>query len=974
MTEIELLKKLEPQLLEVIKNNYLENEHQYDKFINYITSLLPIIEPKNVSLSDICSVFKSNLLNPLVENGLDEEGNELEDVLTIPKSGEPLIKSIKTKGWVTNEVELKLLNSTYYKLVKKNSGLESFVLNDITQNSLHILGRCNNPNDWISSKQGLVMGMVQSGKTVSMLSLISLAMGSGYNFFILLAGGKESLKVQTQDRIREMFGLNNGGYFEEIQNNVSIYSPTDTFSYIDLKGGGATNLKPRDPHNTIAPILILTILKESNNLKKLNKDIKEAEQFCKTHNIDFSERYKTLILDDESDYASLNVSKKSITAINKQLTNLRNNLPKNCYVGYTATPQGCLAADVNSTVGYPKDFLWLLETIKLPDDPKSTLSYMGLHEFFLQYHNDLVNIMSKNTWPHHVKKSKKEKAGIYNPLENKVIEKANLNLMENKFADALLSNLFPIPKEFIEATIYFILGAAIRWMRFRDKQNNSKAIPSIEEIRKNYPDHAMMYNLSLTKDNHTKTLNVIERTVVLCSKEFKKWVKNEKSTFRDIFLKQNDKTQKIKIGELIENREEEIKEFCEIAIKLITEPINSNSHFVYKLNSSAEGDALNYNDLDDSRRTKKCAIFLGGNILSRGLTINNLSVSVFIRSQATSLGDTNLQMCRWFGHKKKDIDLISLYIMEDVNNLFKSITRCDDAIRLSIKKSIIESKTPENVLIELWSSDLFSLTSPGKSRNLKIQQNSAISYSGKSREMRQPFCSNEINLLKNNLNLFNDYIETIKHKEIQNYFNRGTLFLDVDKEKLINFLMQLKYQKDLLFLSPTSYSEYLLEWISGYKNQTLNFPLPKINIGFMTGQKKDQSAERQREFSKEPNNLEEALLYKTETIGAILGGPQLKAQEKYLGDRFFDKNQDWHNENHDRIPDDREQRDSILILFYLISPNYLKSIKLNNKWESFYIPKDHQDFVDLKEILTFAAITPLGGPSYKVHTHTMINL
>ena len=357
------------------------------------------------------------------------------------------------------------------------------------------------------------------------------------------------------------------------------------------------------------------------------------------------------------------------------------------------------------------------ETTKLPDDPKSTLSYMGLHEFFLQYHNDLVKIMSKDTWPHHVKKTKKEKAGIYNPLENKIIEKANLNLLENKFADALLSNVFPIPQEFIEATTLFILGAAIRWMRFRDKQYNSKAIPSIEEIRKTYPDHAMMYNLSLTKDNHTKTLNVIERTVLLCSKEFKKWKKNEKSIFSVVFLKQSDKTQKLKIGELIQNREEEIKEFCEIAIKIITEPINTNSHFVYKLNSSAEGDVLNYNDLDDSRRTKKCAIFLGGNILSRGLTINNLSVSVFIRSQATSLGDTNLQMCRWFGHKKKDVDLINLYIMEDVNNLFKSITRCDDALRLSIKKSIIESKSPENVLIELWSSDLFSLTSPGKSRN-----------------------------------------------------------------------------------------------------------------------------------------------------------------------------------------------------------------------------------------------------------------
>ena len=974
MTELDLSIKLEPQLLKVIKTNYLDNEQQYEKFIDFLNSLLPLIESRNVSLSDICSVFKSNLLNPLVDNGQDEVGNELEDVLTIPKSGEPLIKAIKNKGWINDQIELELINSTYYKLVKRNSGLDPFVLSDVTQNSIHILGKCNNPNEWKNSKQGLVMGMVQSGKTVSMLTLISLAMGSGYNFFILLAGGKESLKIQTQDRIREMFGLNNGGYYEEIQNNISIFSPTDRFSYIELRGSGAQNLKPRDPHNTIPPIIIITILKESYNLKKLNKDIKEAEQYCTSHNIDFSERYKTLILDDESDYASLNVSKKSITAINKQLTILRNLLPKNCYVGYTATPQGCLAADVSSSVGYPKDFLWLLETVKLPDDPKSTLSYMGLHEFFLQYQNDLVNILPKNTWPHHVKKTKKDKSGIYSPIENEIIEKANLNLLENKFADALLNNDFTIPKEFIDAIIFFIIGAALRWMRYRDKQSNSKALPNIEEIRKNYPDHAMMFNLSLTKDNHTKTLNVIEKSVGICNKEYKKWIKKEPSVFKEIFLKQNIKTKKLRLGECIQSREEEIKEFCELAIKLITEPINSNGHFVYKLNSSAEGDVLNYNEPDYTRRTKKCAIFLGGNILSRGLTINNLSVSFFIRSQATSLGDTNLQMCRWFGHKKKDIDLISLYVMEDVNNLFKSITRCDDALRLSIKKSIIEGKSPENVLIELWSSDLFSLTSPGKSRNLKIQKNSAISYSGKSREMRQPFCSNEINLLKNNLNLLYNYLETIKHKQIQNHFNRGTLFLDVDNEKLINFLMQLKYQKDLLFISPASYSEYLLEWISGYKNQTLNFPLPKINIGFMTGQKKDQSAERQREFSKEPGNLEEALLYKTETIGAILGGPQLNVQEKYLGDRFFDKNQEWHNLNHDRIPDDREQRDSILILFYLISPNYLKSIKSNNQTNKLYIPNSHEDFIDLNEILTFAAITPLGGPSYKVHTHTMINL
>ena len=137
--------------------------------------------------------------------------------------------------------------------------------------------------------------------------------------------------------------------------------------------------------------------------------------------------------------------------------------------------------------------------------------------------------------------------------------------------------------------------------------------------------------------------------------------------------------------------------------------------YIYLLKSGPDGDKLN----DENKEIKKTAIFVGGNILSRGLTIENLSVSFFIRTQASTLGDTTLQMCRWFGHKKNDIDIISLHLMDNVRGLFKDVTRCDEALRASIKRSIVEGKNPEQVLIELWSSNLFNVTSNLKARLLK---------------------------------------------------------------------------------------------------------------------------------------------------------------------------------------------------------------------------------------------------------------
>ena len=968
MHNIELLKKLGQNTFEVIERAYKDSNQNYEKFLSMLDILKPLLI--DVSIEDVCTAFESGIKEPEIPIEKDDAGSPLEDVLTIPKVGEPLINAIKDKGWISSELENDFLESFYYKeLLKKNIGLETTVLNEVAQNSLHILGRSNNPSDWGESKQGMVMGMVQSGKTVSMLALMGLGMAAGYNLFILLAGSKESLREQSQDRIREAFNLHNAGYFEDNSKEITIYSPTDSMSYSEIKGSAVQILKPTNPPKEYHPILIIAILKEINNLKKINEDIKDVEGFCKEVGVEFSQRYKAMILDDESDYASLNIKKDDIAPINRQLIKLRESIPMNCYIGYTATPQGCIAADPDSRVGYPKDFLWLLEPMKLPGDIRYTLSYMGLHEFFLQYENFIIKRLPKDAWPHHVKNIKGKKEGTYNPLTGKVDQKANLTILENEFADAINNGKRLIPQEFSDAMIEFVIGCGIRWYRFYISTGPERAFPSIAEIRKEYPYHAMMFNLSLTQSNHEKTKKVISKGWEKVVREFSIWKNNNPSRFDYLWEIQLKKTKSLKPSEDLNNLSE-IQIFIDYAIQVTQEPISGQSpqNFIYKLNSSNEGDILNYYDRDIRKRTKKCAIFLGGNILSRGLTIDNLSVSVFVRTQASSLGDTNLQMCRWFGHKKKDVDLLSLYINDEIRGLFKDITKCDDALRASIKESIIQNKKPDKVLIELWSSNLFSATSPLKGRLLQSSTSSAISFSGKSRDLREPFCSRNIDDLQENVNAFHEFLKLVKfQKKTVNHLNRGDLYEGVDQSLVINFLKGLKIQNEALYVSPNRYADYLLDWDAGFHEDIIGNPMPIINIGVMGT---NGVTQRSRTFTVNPQNKQQAIEFKKDAIGSLLGGAQREAKNKYKGDRFFDKSQEWHSKNIDIEINDRQINESILILFYLIDPNYVANLDK----QRIVLCHNDEGFIDLPKILTFATITPLGGPNYKVRTNKKINI
>ena len=164
-----------------------------------------------------------------------EDNVNLSGEIFSAKNNNPDIGKLKDFGWLSNKTDReKLINENYYKSIRTriHEGFKEEVIDFNELHALHILGRCNNPNEWNINKQGSVYGMVQSGKTANMLCLMGLANSAGYNFMILLSSEKNSLRIQTQKRVNKAFNLNpyDGTYeasendFQEIKSLTNIDS------------------------------------------------------------------------------------------------------------------------------------------------------------------------------------------------------------------------------------------------------------------------------------------------------------------------------------------------------------------------------------------------------------------------------------------------------------------------------------------------------------------------------------------------------------------------------------------------------------------------------------------------------------------------------------------------------------------------------------------------------------------------------
>ena len=503
-----------------------------------------------------------------------------------------------------------------------------------------------------AERRGMVVGYVQSGKTANYVGLVNKAIDAGYKIIIVLAGMHNNLRSQTQSRVDEEvlgYETSNEGIKKQKEMaesrliGVGKYNPeifVQTLTSRDDKGDfnkakkGIT-LSPNDP------TVIVT-----KKTKSILENIYENYYCCPYVQIlddgtrKISKKYPLLLIDDEADQASINnnVAKGTKeaeeiepTSINKLIRQILNLFELKSYVGYTATPYANIFInndEINPMYGFdlfPKDFI-----VSLPK-PKE---YVGANEFF---------------------GAEKVKAM---PLFRKVIAKDFINTKEGYVGE--------VPVDLQQAIMSFLISIAIRNLRGYVGKPNSMLIHGarITDLQSQIKSRVETYYHDLRNQivNYDKEIFIeLER---IYNEDFVKTTTTmlEEETYsnymKGISMPEQDKVMN------------EIFRLCK-----------ENKISLYIINGKSK-DILKYKDMEKENKEYN-VIAIGGDKLSRGLTLEGLSISYFIRESKTY--DTLMQMGRWFGFRKGYIDLCRIYTTSSLKKAFHKIAFATDDLRSQIE-------------------------------------------------------------------------------------------------------------------------------------------------------------------------------------------------------------------------------------------------------------------------------------------------
>ena len=563
-------------------------------------------------------------------------------------------------------------------------------LDDLTD---RILDKLFNPqrDDVIINKKGLVVGQVQSGKTANYTGLICKAADAGFNLIIILAGIHNNLRSQTQTRIDEGFlgfdtqntrayDMNRTirigvglipGFDNAIANSYTTSTERGDFTKQAANTAGFNFNNPQP--------IILVIKKNVSVLKRLYSWLKSQS----THDIIANK--SLLLIDDEADNASINTSRDGDdpTAINKNICKIIKLFNRSAYVGYTATPFANIFIPLDKDDLFPKDFI-----INLPAPD----NYIGPEKVFGTSANpdgneDLLPIVFPVT-----------DSDTFVPAGHK--------------RDDPKPTIDDIPESLKTAIKCFIITCAIRIARGQENKHNSMLI------------HVSRFQ---AWQNHLKI--IIDRLF--------KYYKSE--------IEANDPTIMEEFRQIFEEDTPNYRSYCSITREIMNSPVlsrvdnrmrlhtwNEIKPLLYRAVQKIEvksingtsGDSLTYYE---NEKNGISVIAIGGDKLSRGLTLEGLSVSYFLR--ASKMYDTLMQMGRWFGYRSGYVDLCRLFTSNELNEWYRHITLASDELREEFRYLAESGGTPENYALKVRTHPgQLQITSISKMRHTR---NIQVSWAGR---------------------------------------------------------------------------------------------------------------------------------------------------------------------------------------------------------------------------------------------------
>ena len=652
------------------------------------------------------------------------------------------------------------------------------------------------------------------------------------------------------------------------------------------------------------------------------------------------EKYPALILDDESDHSSLNTkrNKPEGSEIHKLIGNLRDSIPQNAYIGYTATPQAVLLSDPKSKL-FPEDFFWLLE----PHD-----KYFGPMEFFNEYSEFCISTVSEDEFPNYNSKE------VEQELEKK--EKSIQDWQASEIEKWL--NLENHPISVNSAVIDFILTGSIKWWR--------------EGIGDDplYPDHSMIFHLDRRNVCQNKLGKVINKVWENCIDRFDKLIMND-FVFNDDFEKLIEQRwerlmRNIETIRMDPKERPKIKDL-EYFIRLIIDSVGGRheKHIRDGLRvlNSKETNELPYQLQEGKGRPPKALIVIGGDLLSRGVTIEGLTVSYYMRLARTPSADTELQRCRWFGAKRDYRDLLTLHIQPQHQILFKDLADHNEDLMHQAKEGIIRGYKPDQILILMAIKESYQATSRTKSGKITKLEDS---YSGNATQFMQPSFKKS---KENNL-LYHNYLETLGRPELLSS-NRGKIWTNVDSKELCKFLENINFDVDApKQINPKDLSRYFNKWIEEEEEWS---EFPTINVVQRYGKNKEEISEAGRVTDGANGVKIPRMYFKNLAAGMSKNfssdwhidatnydkdktGMNYEKYEKW----FEDKTSNVENKARwDTKKRRRKKGAPILIVFYKLNPRYIGRKRpdgVGGKWFS------DEGVVNEYPLVGFIANIPIGGP------------
>jgi hypothetical protein len=701
-------------------------------------------------------VLGSTLIPPDLRDFVREE---LEREQTFPLTpARTLVADVNRPDWL-----LSVDRSTWYywptlrQFLLSNKGWDSSALRSLDDSSDRILRQLAAPSTERFDIRGLVLGFVQSGKTANYTAVTAKAADAGYRLIVVLSGIDNGLRRQTNNRLkRELVG-----YPDNRRTAVRLPpmgQQWHEFTRDDLNGDFQPGFANHAALQGSQPVL-LVVKKNGPVLRRLLRWLDEAP-------LEVRRTLPFLLIDDEADLASVDTrgtyqaegdspdpdeddsrdpDYEPPSVINALIRDLLSRFERRAYVAYTATPFANILIPHDTIDPRVGNDLYPKDFII--DLPKPS-GYFGAEEFF----------------------------GRMDAATGEQVEGLDV-IREVTDADLVTLEHGQLPDSLDTALLSFVLAGAAR------AQRGDVDAPATMLI-------------------HTSQLIVVQANL-------RRLVAERFSELRDEWRYQRDNGIRERLRAHWESDFRPVTRSRHLERDVGFEAIEPHIGPFFEAVQVREINSATGEVLDYEREPSLKAIAVGGNRLSRGLTLEGLMVSFFVRRSVTY--DTLMQMGRWFGFRAGYEDLTRIYTTAELEGWFNDLAFVEHRLREDIQVYESLGLTPYQVGMRIWQHPAMQVTSRLKRRfasTTTIAQSYSLAleqtFKFPLRRLHDLAIQAEANQLA-----VRDLVVGLPTPDPQYPDEKGPVWSNVDVERVLEFLRNYRVDDEARSISPTLICAYI---------------------------------------------------------------------------------------------------------------------------------------------------------------------